>query len=232
MKKKLIACILATILIISSGISSFAFENPSIIEKSQGLYKLRLPEGNANYVFDRWTTTGLGIVNPYLGAGYVLMKSSFRSEITSTQIKNSKKAIEDLATGKVRDTALQYFSPKALKKHVSKFTSFIDVSTTYNKLKKDLKNDTTDYKLNIVMNRKLNGFYSKSRMGAITAYNYCRTGVKELMKSGDIKVKMPKKGHSTLRAEITMTQKARKAIETLRKDRNKIMSYYEKKKIK
>lgn len=52
------------------------------------------------------------------------------------------------------------------------------------------------------------------------------------MKKGEVKVTLPKKYHSTLDTKITMTTKAKKEIEKLRRDRQKIISYFESKKIK
>lgn len=232
MKKKISSCILALIVTLTNVVNSYAFENPAIIEKRQGKYDIRLPEGAGSYVIDRLCTVGFGVINPYLGTGYVLMKSSYKSEINSTQLKNAKKATQDLITGQVKDKSLEYFSPKTLKPYVGKLTSFLDVTTTYSEVKKNLKNDTTDYALNIFINRKMAQFMSKSRLGSIVAYNYTKMAVKDLMKKGHIKVTLPKKWESTLNTKITVTNEGQKQINKIKRDKNKIISYFESKGIK
>lgn len=229
--KKIATGLLSLILILSNIVVACAFENPPIIAKRGNNYMLNIPESNSGYVFTTVTTEGLSLYNPLLGTGYVLMNSSFMSPINSTQINNAKKAIHDLINGKIKDYSLEYYSPKKALPIVKGIDSLNTVRTTYKKLKNNLKNDTTDYKLNIVLNRKI-GFTSKSRLGSIEAYNYSKIAVKELMNQGHIKVTMPKKGQSTYRAKITMTKYGKSELNKILRDKQKIIKYYETKNIK
>lgn len=234
MNKKIITCFLTMMFVFSNVIQSHAFENPAVLTKRSSFYTINLPESNGGYVFDKVMTQGLSLKSPLLETGYVLMNASFKTELTPNQVNKSKEAINKLVTDSSKEYSLKYLEKNLGTRFINvirKADNMNSVMTTYNQLKNNLKNDTTDYKLNIVLNRKL-GFTSKSRLGAIEAYNYSRTAVKDLMKKGHITVKMPPKGQSLYRATITMTKTGKRQMQIIKSDRDKIIKEHERRNIK
>lgn len=231
MKRKMNTVFITSLIILFTVSSNvFAFENPGTIQYRAGKYFIYLPQSKADYVFDAVGSTVLSIKNPTLGCVTQLVKSSYSSKLNNSDIKAAENAMKEL----IKDQVFEAYAPKELKKlasKLSKVASVYEVATTAKQIKTNLKNDTTDYAVNIVLSRSAN-LISKSRLGAVAKYSYARSIITDLRNKGHIKVTMPKWGQSTLRAKVTYTSYGKTQIKKMQKDLAKIDAKFVKKKIK
>lgn len=231
MKRKINKVFITSLIILCTVSSNvFAFENPGSIQYRGGKYFIYLPSGKGDYVFDAVGSTVLSIRNPTLGYVTQFVRGSYSSKLNGSDIKASENAMKGL----IKDKALEAFTPKQLEKlssKLSKVAAVYEVATTYKEIKTNLKNDTTDYPVNIVLSRSAN-LISKSRLSAIAKYSYARSVITDLRDKGHIKVTMPKWGESTLRAKVTYTSYGRTQLKKMQKDLATIDAQFVKKKIK
>lgn len=226
-KRNINIFLITTLIILFTTYSNvFAFENPGTIQYRAGSYFIYLPESKGDYVFNAVGSTVLSIKNPILGCVTQFVKSSYSSKLDSSDTKAAENAMKEL----IKDKSLEALIPKRLE-NITKAADVYEVATTIKEIKTNLKNDTTDYAVNIVLGRSAN-LISKSRLGAIAKYSYARSVITDLKNKGDIKVTMPSWGQSTLRAKVTYTSYGRTQIKKMQNDLAKIDAKFVKKKIK
>ncbi len=230
MKKKFVALTLAMTVLLMNVPSLYAFENPGIIVGRAGKYHVNLPTSSLDYIVDKTTEKGLDLINPLFGSTYLFVKGAASVEINGQQVNLANKVMTDLISGEVEDKVLSAISEKSLKKLASGVLKFKTVTDTYKEIKENLKNDTTDYELNLVMDRHLS-IISSSQMAAMYQYTYARVALKELMDAGHIKVKMAPKYYSSFRSEITISNYGKEQIKKIREDLSIIEKAFKENKI-
>ena len=189
-----------------------SFENPGKLVYSRGEYNVVVPTSNADVIFEPTIKKVMTLANPYLGTGFVAISDKYYKSIDSKGSSFIKGVFENLISD-WKDWVFDAIDKKKWYKGFSSITEINSVYMDYSTVKAKLKNDTTDYDLNTILNKSFS-YYSDDALTSLAKYNYAKTVVKELKDKGDVWV--------TKDSLVKFSSKGEKEKQKLRSDLNKI----------